>query len=68
MGLIPTANFPCAFDVDADAGSYAYDTRMQPEEMSLEIIKRMAAAISDLESLGSFASGRIRRPTSGAGL
>jgi hypothetical protein len=29
---------------------------MQPEEMSLEMIKRMtAAAISDLESLSSFA-------------
>ena len=28
---------------------------MQPEEMSLEMIKRMTAAISDLESLGSFA-------------
>jgi phosphotransferase family enzyme len=28
---------------------------MQPEEMSLEMIKRMTAAISDLDSLGSFA-------------
>jgi hypothetical protein len=28
---------------------------MQPEEMSLEMIKRMTAAISDLESLSSFA-------------
>jgi hypothetical protein len=29
---------------------------MQPEEMSLEMIKRMTAAMSDLESLDSFAS------------
>jgi len=28
---------------------------MQPEEMSFEMIKRMTAAISDLESLRSFA-------------
>src|ERR1700722_3975784 len=27
VGLISAANFPCAIDVDADVGSYAYDAR-----------------------------------------
>jgi hypothetical protein len=47
---MPTATIPRSDDMDADPGHTRTTPEMQPEAMSLEMIKRITAAISDLES------------------